>query len=164
MRIEDRTAMDQWLTSIVNRKLVDAMRKAHTKKRGGDYEQIRETSTTSSFSGVLGLLMSRERTPSQAVSKKEASRAIRVALRGLNRERRQAVRLRYIKGLGPKEIALRMGKTTPAVSTLLFNALRELRERLGHAAKFFTDARSQDGDAEDQAGAEGASETARAAS
>lgn len=164
VRIEDRAAVDHWIISIANRKLLDAMKRAHAKKRGAGYERVAEKRTSSSFSGVLGLLMSRERTPSRAVSEKEASRAVRIALGRLNDERRQAIRMRYIEGLGLKEIALRMGKTAPAISALLFNGLRELRERLGHAAKFFTDARSRDGEAADQTGAESASESARAAS
>jgi RNA polymerase sigma factor (sigma-70 family) len=160
LRIEDTAAIDHWIISIINRKLLDALRDAHTKKRGGGHMRIAER-RSSSITGILGHLISRERTPSRELSDKEASRAVRVALGRLNEERRQAIRMRYIEGLAPKEIALRMGKSAPAISALLFNGLRELRERLGHAAKFFSDARSRDGNVVDQSGAEGADGTDR---
>ena len=161
LRIEDSALVERWIISVVNRKLLDALRLAHAKKRGGGRVQV--SGKHSSFSsGLLELLASHERTPSRAMSEKEASRAVRVALARLRADRRQAIRMRYIEGLGPKEIAARMGKSAPAISALLFNGLRELRERLGHAAKFFSDARSQEG-AADQVGAEGADETAKTA-
>jgi RNA polymerase sigma factor (sigma-70 family) len=164
VRIEDSAAVDHWIISIINRKLLDALKRAHAKKRGGDFGRIAEKHSSSSLSGIIALLTSHERTPSRAVSQKEASKAVRVALGRLNHDRRRAIRMRFIEGMAPKDIATRMGRSAPAVSALLFNGLRELRERLGHAAKFFTDARSQEGEAADRPGAESANESAKAAS
>jgi DNA-directed RNA polymerase specialized sigma24 family protein len=69
---------------------------------------------------------------------------MQIALSRLPVDRRRAIQMRYIDGQTPQEIAGKMQKSAAAVKGLLFHGLRELRERLGDAKRFFSDARSSD--------------------
>jgi RNA polymerase sigma-70 factor (ECF subfamily) len=133
-------ALDRWLITIANRKLIDALKTAQRVKRGGQGEELHERPKhTSSLAGLLARL-----TPSREFSVREAADAVHRALRGLGDDRRQAIRMRFVDGLSLKQIARKMGKSYATVNSLLFHGLRELRSRLGDAAKFFSDARSSD--------------------
>jgi RNA polymerase sigma factor (sigma-70 family) len=88
---------------------------------------------------LLDCLAAKQRTPSREVSVKEATHAVRIALSSLPEKRRQAIWMRHIEGKSLAEIAQAMRKTNPAVNSLLFNGLRQLRRRLGCADRFFSD-------------------------
>ena len=139
---EDRTdAFDRWMTTLVERKVVDACLAARTLKRGGDHLTVRNRrSRASSFLDLFDRVASSGRTPSREVSAKEATRAVRIALGSLPDDRRRAIWMRHIEGLSRAEIAEAMHKTDAAVNSLLFNGLRQMRRRLGRAAMFFSDA------------------------
>jgi RNA polymerase sigma-70 factor (ECF subfamily) len=138
-------ALDRWLRTVVNRKLIDAIRTARRLKRGGDRKLVRDAGVSlTSFSGLFGRLQSPDQTPSTELHAIETGHAVLISLNGLNDARRQAIRMRFIEGLSRKEIAHRMGRSEAAVSSLQFHGLRQLRRMLGDAAKYFSDARSSD--------------------
>lgn len=138
-------ALDRWLRTVVNRKLIDAIRTGRRLKRGGDRELVRDVGTPlTSFSGLFERLQSPNQTPSTELHAIETGHAVLISLNGLNAARRQAIRMRFIEGLSRKEIAHRMGRSEAAVSSLQFHGLRQLRRMLGDAAKYFSDARSSD--------------------
>ena len=138
-------ALDRWLRTVVNRKLIDAIRTARRLKRGGDRELVRDVGVSlTSFSGLFERLQSPDQTPSTELHAIETGHAVLISLNGLNAARRQAIRMRFIEGLSRKEIAHRMGRSEAAVSSLQFHGLRQLRQMLGDAAKYFSDVRSSD--------------------
>jgi len=140
-RADRPDAFDRWMTTLVERKVVDACRAARTLKRGGGHGTVKDKrSRASSFVDLFDRVVSSGRTPSREVSAKEAIHAVQVALGSLPDDRRRAIWMRHIEGLPPAEIAGAMHKTNAAVNSLLFNGLRQMRRRLGRAAKFFSDA------------------------
>ena len=140
-RADRPDAFDRWMTTLVERKVVDACRAARTLKRGGGRRTVKaKRSRASSFVDLFDHVVSSGRSPSREVSAKEAVHAVRIALGSLPDDRRRAIWMRYIEGLPLAEIAEAMHKTNAAVNSLLFNGLRQLRRRLGRSAKFFSDA------------------------
>jgi len=143
--LDGPNVLDRWLRTVVNRKLIDAIRTARRLKRGGDRELVRDVGVSlTSFSGLFERLQSPHRTPSTELHAIETGHAVLISLNGLNAARKQAIRMRFIEGLSRKEIAHRMGRSEAAVSSLQFHGLRQLRRMLGDAAKYFSDARSSD--------------------
>ena len=141
-------SVERWLRTIANSKLVDAIRWARRKKRGGDRRNIRDMQRrVSSLSNLFTLVQAPQKTPSSAFSTIENAHAISIALGYLPEDRRRAIYLRHIEGRSHKEIASDMERTEAAVNSLLHNGLRELRVLLGDAAKYFSDARSSQGGA-----------------
>ena len=139
---------DRWLMTITNRKLVDALRIALAIKRGGKTPIVGEAQVRrSSIVDLLARIASPQATPSRVTSAKEAVDAIGVALACLSNDRGSAVRMRHLEGLSVSEIATRMQRTIPAVHSLLYNGLRDLRSRLGSAEKFFSDVATPSGSA-----------------
>lgn len=146
VRLVGPDALERWVATIANRKLIDAIRHARRIKRGRDWRCIAESDKrTASFVALVDLVAPGNRTPSRDSSAKEAAQAVRVALAGLPEDWRRAVWMRHIEGRTPAEMAAAMHRTLPAVNSLVFRGLQELRTRLGHAGKFFSDARSDDG-------------------
>ena len=145
-RPEGSNAVERWLTTIAARKLIDAFRAARCLKRAGSDRLQRDgDARLTSCSHLFANLRSPQRTPSREVHAAEAGHVILILLNVLNEPRRQAIKLHYIDGRSRAEIAREMGKTEAAVNSLLFHGLRQLRDLLGDAAKYFTDARSSDG-------------------
>jgi RNA polymerase sigma-70 factor (ECF subfamily) len=138
-------AIDRWLTTLARAKLVDAVRSARCLKRGGNWRYTRSlTPRLSSFGGVLFWLRSPQRTPSQTAHLADTAQRILIALEQLSDRQRRAVELRYLAGLSRQKIAQELDSTEKAVKALLERGLQQMREALGPAAKYFTDARSSD--------------------
>jgi RNA polymerase sigma-70 factor (ECF subfamily) len=138
-------ALDRWLITIANRKLIDQLKGARRLKRGGAVQILQGWQhPRTSFLGLLERVCSAGRTPSSDASVREASRFLDRALRELPDNRRQALTLRYIEGRPPQEIAELMNKSESAVNSLLYHGLRDLRHRLGAAARYFSDAPSSE--------------------
>lgn len=138
--------VDRWLTTVANSKVVDALRTVEALKRGGGLAAIRERpSRISSFDNLFARVHGHVETPSRDMSAQEARHAVQVALASLRPDTRRAIQLRYIEGLSHQAIAQVMEKSKSAVNSLLFRGLRELQERIGHAARFFSDVRLSDG-------------------
>lgn len=133
----DHNSVERWLQTIAKNKLIDAVRKARSIKRGGQQSAL-ETGTTE-LSGFFSRLVADSRSPSREVSVKEAESAIRSALATLPDMEREAVQLRFIEGRTREQVASALHKTAPAVNSLLFRGLRMLKAELRSAARFFSD-------------------------
>jgi RNA polymerase sigma-70 factor (subfamily 1) len=139
-------SFDRWLTAIAQRRLADLLRRLNSVKRGGAECILQgHAANGSSFVDLFHRLASPGKTPSREIAAQEAARAVQIALGGLAEPRRRAIYMRYIEGRSRQEIARAMDKSDAAVSSLLYQGLRELRERLGHACRFFSDAASDCG-------------------
>ena len=133
-------ALTRWINTTLERKVIDACRAARAERRGGGRDGRNVPIAVGSFVELFDRLAAGQRTPSREVSAKEAADAVRVALGSLPDNRRQAIWLRYIEGRPLADVAAVMGKSPPAVNSLVYNGLRQLRQRLERAAKFFSDA------------------------
>ena len=136
----DHNSVERWLQTIAKNKLIDAVRKARSIKRGGHQPSL-ENGTTA-LSGFFSRLVADSRSPSREVSVKEAESAIRSALATLPDLEREAVQLRFIEGRTREQVASALHKTAPAVNSLLFRGLRMLKSELRSPARFFSDADS----------------------
>lgn len=138
-------AVERWLISITHAKLVDAVRYARRAKRGGDRRYTREAqSPVTSFSSLFARLRSPDRTPSRDTHLIETAHAMLMALNQLPARQRRAVELQFLHGRSRQEIAVELETSEKAVKELVHRGLQVLREVLGPAAKYFTDASSAD--------------------
>jgi RNA polymerase sigma-70 factor (ECF subfamily) len=133
-------ALEKWLWSIADSRLIDALRACRAAKRGGDRRFVQRPGfRSSSLTDLFDRVRSPEATPSRTLSAKEAVHAVQIALASLPDARREAIRLHYLDGMSAKEIAGRMDRSKAAINSLLCHGLRQLRSRLGQAEKFFSD-------------------------
>lgn len=143
-RLEPRgaQAFHNWLAAIADRKLIDTVKALRAVKRtppGGGRRLAVDRST--SFLGLAQLIDSRNKTPSGIVARREAVRALQVALASLPGPCRQVVWMRHIENRTPQEIAAAIGRTERAVHQLCYRGLRRLREKMGNRSKFLSDSR-----------------------
>lgn len=137
---------DRWLIGIANHKLIDFLKSAGRKKRGG-HIRIDQAGydRSKSLADLFGHVPAAGRTPSREVAAGEAARAVQMALEQLPEERRLAIQMRHLEGCSLAEIGRRMQKSEAAVHSILFRGLKDLRARLGKLTKFFSDAGSSTG-------------------
>ena len=139
--------LERWVTAIAKTRLIDSIRSYRCLKRAGSHKLVEEFDlSSSSFLAIFDRCAPWKRTPSQDVSTKEATEAVKSALKDLPHERQLAIWMRYIEGQPVSVIAKNLSKTTAAVRGLIFHGLRELRDRMGNAGKFFSDATSGERD------------------
>jgi RNA polymerase sigma-70 factor (subfamily 1) len=142
-RLDGEGSVERWLTRIAERKLLNAIKAASAIKRGGGRAaEMEAMGKASSYLDLLAVASSPCRTPSSEAAIAEAKAAVQIALASLPDQRRRAVFLRHVKGMHRAEIAVAMSKTKPAVNSLLFHGLKQMRESMGPAAAFLTDADS----------------------
>ena len=133
-------SLECWLTSIAQRKLVDAIRRARAVKRGGGLHlQDKVQMRTTSYMRLFERVRSAQRTPSSEDAAREAVHAVQIALSTLPEECRSAMTMRHIEGCSRAEVARVLHKTGPAISTLLNRGLRLLRKRLQPAGRFLSE-------------------------
>ncbi len=136
-------AVDRWLTTIAKSKIVNAIRTARRSKRGGDRRCVRGVhANRSSYTDLFARIQSPQTTPSSEVRMAESVHAVSIALNHLRRDRRLAVFMRHIEGCSVKKIARAMRKTEPAVNSLVYQGLADLRSLLGDATEYFSDIQS----------------------
>ena len=127
-----------WLRRIAERELVDALRIARSRKRGGGQTFRQGDADRSSYVGLLGKVAAEQRTPSSEDAAREATEAVKEALAELPPEQRRAVELYHLNGLSRDEVASLMRRSGSAVNSLLYRGLRVLKIVLGSADKFFS--------------------------
>ncbi len=142
LRSNDLQRVNAWLNTIADRKVLDAIRTAKAVKRGGRHERVRKPANRSSLAELVSIVGAPTPTPSGDASAREASDAVQIALGSLPERKREAISLRYLKGLSVEDVAEQMDTTAGAVRGLVFRGLLEMRHRMGHARQFFSDART----------------------
>lgn len=121
-------AFERWLKSIAQCKLIDAIRIAKAVKRGGGLQPaLMRDRRESSRADLFHKLISPADTPSGVASTVEAEKAVNIALAGLQPDRKKAVHLRFFEDRSAEQIAAVMGRSTAAVRSLLYRALKDLR-------------------------------------
>ena len=109
-----------WLRTLLRRNYLDAARLARAARRDGRRD------------GPLGDLdpPAGGPSPSRGLLAAERADALLAGLAALAPDRRAAVRLRYLDGLGVDEVARRLGKSRAAAAGLIRRGLADLRDRL----------------------------------
>ncbi len=129
----------QWIKTIAERKLLGKIRAHGRLKRGGGQHVATVAPTpSSSVQTLLDQLVHDEHTPSSSVARREAQRALLVAMAGLKADYHQVLCLRYLKGMSVADVAAQMNRTHRAVYMLSHRAMKELRQALGHASKYLS--------------------------
>jgi RNA polymerase sigma-70 factor (ECF subfamily) len=77
-----------------------------------------------------------DRTPSKSAIRRELVEVLEAALDRLLAEHGQALRLRYLDGLGFDQIALRMNRSPAAAHMLCNRGLKHLKEALASASRY----------------------------
>lgn len=131
MELRGPDALDRWLKTLAQRKLVNAIKTARRLKRGGGHVISQHAGDrTSSLVDLFVRVASPERTPSSQVAMLEATSAMQIALAELPEETRQAIWLRFIEGHPAETVATMMNKSSASVRAIVFRGLRQLHERL----------------------------------
>ena len=133
-------AFYRWLATIADHRLADAVKAQNAAKRGGVPVggRVAGAFEDDSIANLIDVLSGPERSPSQCVARDEATAAVQVALASIAEDYRSAVRLRYINGLSPVEIAKIMNKTPHAVHNLCYRGLKQLHAVMGRTSQFLT--------------------------
>lgn len=122
-----------WMITIARHNLLNAIRMLEADKRGGS--RVRVTAgrgvDDASYVELLDTLAGDGTTPSRAVSREEARRALDQALDRLPETYRAVVRGYDLEGRSASDVARDVGRTPGAMYMLRARALRTLAELLG---------------------------------
>ena len=130
MKDPDGPALGAWLRRILARTLADTVKHYFRDKRAADLEHSLEADLDRSSSGMAGWLAADQTSPSQAAVRNEELLRLSEALAALPESMREAVVLKHLRGWPVQRIADHVGRTIPAVASLLRRGLEELRHRL----------------------------------
>lgn len=127
-----------WLCQQAERRIVDAHRHhfGAQKRDAGREVPLQAPASDGDHAGLVELLAASFTSPSGAFSRQQKEFHLLAALESLGEEARDALKLRYLDGLGSKEIADRLGKTDGAVRVLLSRSLTKLQETLARNDEF----------------------------
>jgi len=118
-----------WLRQILARTLADLARDLSRAKRDIDLERSLEAAVEGS-SARLEAWVADESSPSQNAMRHEQSLRLAEALATLPEPQREALVLKHCEGWSLAAIAEHLGRTPPAVASLLRRGLKQLRELL----------------------------------
>lgn len=119
-----------WLRTILARTLADTVKHYHRDCRDVDLERALVADLDRSSSGLIGGLAADQTSPSQAAQRNEEMLRLADALAELPEPMREVVVLKHCRGSTLQEIADHLGKSVPAVASLLRRGLKALRDRL----------------------------------
>jgi RNA polymerase sigma-70 factor (ECF subfamily) len=117
-----------WLRSILAHVLANAVRNFSRARRDVALERSLEAAVEDSSLRLENWLAAAQITPGELAQRNEQVLALATALKGLPEDQREALLLRYYSGLSLAEIADRLGRTRPAVASLLRRGLEHLRK------------------------------------
>jgi len=128
----------RWIATIADHRVIDIVRGHRAAKRGGGRIAVDPLAGGSSVAPLLELLQVHSHTPSRSAAGRELELALRAALAGLKDEYRQALELRFLKGLSVAETAAKMRRTEMSIHKLCSRGLQRLRESLGEASRYLS--------------------------
>jgi RNA polymerase sigma-70 factor (ECF subfamily) len=120
-----------WLRGILAHRLANAARDFDRDKRDVGRERPLHGSVEESSARLEAWLADDRTPPHDRADRNEQLLALAAALARLPDAQREAVELRYLRGLPVKAVAEEMGRTLAAVGGLLHRALVELQQVLG---------------------------------
>ena len=126
----DRPVLLAWLRRILARTLADVVKHYDRDKRAVDLEHSLEADLDRSVSGLAGWLAVDQTSPSQAAMRNEELLRLADALTALPEPQREVVVLKHLRDWTLQRIADHLGRTVPAVASLLRRGLEEMRRRL----------------------------------
>lgn len=129
-----------WLSHVAENNLRDAVRGLQAAKRPDPRRRVQPKGSTDSFVALVEMLGSSDTTPSRHAAKDEATRFLEAALGTLPPDYERVVRLYDLEGLGANEVADQLGRSTGAIYMLRARAHERLKESMGAASRYFTDA------------------------
>ena len=138
-RFEDRGpgSFLNWITTILDNKLVDAWRALHRRIRDIAREMSPDAPGGSgSYWNLLDQVCADSGTPSRAVRHEEAIGALLACVSGLPDLHRRVIQGRFIEGNTVSEVAGRLGKSDDAVVALTRHALNSLRASMDQLGEF----------------------------
>src|SRR5215471_13361083 len=112
-----------WLRRILARTLADVVKHYERDKRAVDLERSLEADLDRSASGMAGWLAADQASPSQAAIRNEELLRLAYALAALPEPQREVVVLKHLRGWPVQRIADHIGRTVPAVASLLRRGL-----------------------------------------
>jgi RNA polymerase sigma-70 factor (ECF subfamily) len=115
---------------ILARNLADVVKHYDRDKRAVDLERSLEADLDRSASGMVGWLAADQTSPSEAAQRNEELLRLADALTALPEPQREVVVFKNLRGWTLQRIAEHLGRTVPAVASLLRRGLEELRRRL----------------------------------
>jgi RNA polymerase sigma-70 factor, ECF subfamily len=119
-----------WLRRILARTLADSVKHYERDKRDVALERSLEADVDRSASGLAAWLAADQTSPSGQAGRNEELLRMVEALAELPDLMREVIVLKQCQGWTLPRIAERMGKTVPAVASLLRRGLEEMRNRL----------------------------------
>jgi RNA polymerase sigma-70 factor (ECF subfamily) len=126
----DRPVLLAWLRRILARTLADVAKHYDRDKRAVDLERSLTADLDQSASGLAGWLAADQTSPSQAAVRNEELLRLADALEALPEPQRAVVVLKHLRSWTLQRIAAHLGRSVPAVASLLRRGLEELRRRL----------------------------------
>lgn len=119
-----------WLRRILARTLADVVKHYDRDKRAVDLERSLEADLDRSASGLAGWLAADQTSPSRAAARNEELLRLADALTALPEPMREVVILKHLRGWTLQQIADQIGRSVPAVASLLRRGLETLRHQL----------------------------------
>jgi RNA polymerase sigma-70 factor (ECF subfamily) len=119
-----------WLRRILARTLSDAVKHYERDKRDMALERSIEADLNRSASGFAAWLAADQTSPSGRAERNEELLRLVAALSELPELMREVVVLKHCQGWTLPQISARIGRSVPAVASLLRRGLEELRKRL----------------------------------
>lgn len=118
--------LTSWLRRMLNRNLIDAVRRLRSRKRDVAREQRIHRTRLSSGRSTAIQLRAEITSPSRQVIWNEELQQMRIALAALPDSQREAVTLHHLQGMTLAEVAREMKRSSAAVAGLLHRGLRTL--------------------------------------
>ncbi len=119
-----------WLRQILANTLANAVRDLGRGKRDLALERSLEASLADSSSRLEGWLAAEQSSPSQQAERNEQLLQLAEALAQLPEVQREVLLLRHCQGWSLADIARHLGRSRPAVASLLRRGLKQLRQHL----------------------------------
>lgn len=139
-RNDSADALDRWLTTIADRRILNRIRDEGRKKRGGGKPAFRAGDKwKTSCINLLDHVRSPAKTPCGEAQRAEAVGKVLVSLARLRPEFREVIKLRHMEDLSVEQIAAKMGRSEGSVSSLLYRGMIELRRLMGDKSNFLSD-------------------------
>ncbi|HWE39398.1 MAG TPA: sigma-70 family RNA polymerase sigma factor [Isosphaeraceae bacterium] len=130
LREREPAVLVAWLRRILASTLADAVKHYERDKRDVKLERSLEADLDRSATGLGAWLAADQTSPSQRAERNEELLRLIEALADLPPAMREVVTLKHCQGWTLRQIADRIGRSVPAVASLLRRGLEELRHRL----------------------------------
>jgi RNA polymerase sigma-70 factor (ECF subfamily) len=124
-----------WLRTIADHRLQDALEAIRRKKRGADFRQVDNRS--SRWTKLSDILADRGPSPISVIVRNEMVSAIQVGIAVLPEEQRTAVSLHCLDGRSVEETAAAICRSPAAVRGLIYRAKQSLRSTLKSSSRWF---------------------------